>query len=214
MVSYNDKSLNGTLDAYDKYPGTGPAINVYSSTAVSGGNPTGQGQIGEFDNLFQRAAQPASKLTMSADATFYRSQLAGEHEFQTGVYLQQFDYSSSINYANGGDALVDGVLRNPTNPAAGYGIFRRRVYDRASVVAVDVDAHDYAFYVQDAWKPTGRITVNAGLRFDQVTINDKLFGVATMEAWHVGPRLGVNYAHHRRPQQHRPRRRGAGCTIC
>ena len=64
MVSYNDKSLNGTLDAYEKYPGTGPAINVYSSTAVSGGNPTGQGQIGELDNLFQRAAQPASKLTI------------------------------------------------------------------------------------------------------------------------------------------------------
>src|SRR4029078_5514133 len=90
MVAYNAKSLNGTLDAYAKYPGTGPAINVYSSTAVSGGNPTGQGQIGEMDNLIQRAAQPASKLTMSADATFYRSRVAGEHEFQAGVYLQQF----------------------------------------------------------------------------------------------------------------------------
>ena len=194
MVAYNDKSLNGTLDAYEKYPGTGPAINVYSSTAVSGGNPTGQGQIGELDNLFQRAAQPASKLTTSADATFYGSRLAGEHEFQAGVYLQQFAYSSSINYSNGGNALADGVLRNPTEPSAGYGIFRRRVYDRASVVAVDVDAHDYAFYIQDAWKPTGRLTVNAGLRLDQVTIHDNLFGVTTMDKWHVGPRLGVNYA--------------------
>ena len=120
LVSYNDKSLNGTLSAYDKYPGVGPGLNVYSSVTVSGGNPTGQGQVGELNNLFSRSAQPASKFTISGDATYYKSGLWGAHEFQTGVYLQDFDYSSTVNYANNGDALNDGVLRDPANPSLGY----------------------------------------------------------------------------------------------
>ncbi len=194
MVSYNDKSLNGTLSAYDKYPGTGPGLAVYSSTAVSAGNPVGQGQVGEMNNLAQRAAQPASKFTVSADTTYYKSGWIGSHEFQTGVYLQNFEYSSTISYSNNGDALNDAVLRDAQNPGAGYTIFRRRVYDRPSVMAVDVKAHDYAFYLQDAWKVTPRMTVNAGIRFDQITIQDKLFDVTTMDAWHIGPRLGANYA--------------------
>ncbi len=194
MGSYNDKSSNGTLDAYDKYPGTGPELSIFSSTAISGGNPTGSGEVAELNNLFQRTAQPASKFTVSADATYYASGWLGSHELQTGVYLQQYDYSSTITYSNDGDAIADGVLRNPADPAAGYIVFRRRVYDRPSVLAVDVNAHDYAFYVQDSWKPTGRLTVNAGLRFDQVTISDRLFDTTTMDSWHIGPRLGVNYS--------------------
>lgn len=194
MVSYNDKSLNGTLDAYDKYPGTGPALNIFSSTAISGGNPTGQGQVGEGDNLVTRSAQPASKFTVSADATYYKSGWIGSHELQTGIYLQNYEYSSTVNYANNGAALIDAVLKNPADPTAGHTIFRQRVYDRPSVRAVDVQAHDYAFYLQDSWKASSRITVNAGVRFDQITINDRLFDVTTMDAWHIGPRLGLNYA--------------------
>jgi hypothetical protein len=194
LVSYNDKSLNGTLDAFAKYPGTGPALNIYSSTAISGGNPTGQGQVGELNNLFSRSAQPASKFTVSADATYYRSGLIGSHELQTGLYLQTFSISSTANYANNGDALNDGVLRDPANPSLGYTIFRRRVYDRPSARTVDVDARDYALYVQDSWKPSAKLTVNLGVRFDHVRIDDRLFAVATMNAWHVGPRFGANYA--------------------
>ena len=150
--------------------------------------------MGELNNLFSRSAQPASKFTISGDATYYKSGLWGAHEFQTGVYLQDFDYSSTVNYANNGDALNDGVLRDPANPSLGYVLFRRRVYDRSSVLAVDVKAHDYAFYLQDSWKPSSKVTINAGIRFDQVSIDDRLFDVTTMNAWHIGPRIGVNYA--------------------
>jgi outer membrane receptor protein involved in Fe transport len=193
-VSYNDKSLNGSINAYDKYPGTGPELDIWTSTAVSSGNLSGAGQIGQLNNLFSRSAQPASKFTIAGDATYFKSGWLGHHELQTGVYLQQFDYTSTVNYANNGDALNDAVLKDASNPSLGYTIFRRRVYDTSSVLATDVSAHDYAFYVQDSWKPTSRVTVNVGVRFDQVRVNDNLFDVATMDAWHVGPRVGVNYA--------------------
>jgi outer membrane receptor protein involved in Fe transport len=193
-VSFNNKSLNGSSSAYDKYPGTGPELDVWTNTALSGGNLTGSGQIGQLNNLFSRSAQPAQKFTISGDATYFKAGWLGHHELQAGIYLQQFDYTSTVIYSNGGDALNDAVLKDAANPAAGYTLFHRRVYDQTQVLGVDVAAHDYAFYLQDSWKPSSRLTVNVGVRFDQVRINDQIFDVTTMNAWHVGPRLGVNYA--------------------
>jgi hypothetical protein len=193
-VSFNDKSLNGSLSAFDGYPGTGPELDIWTSTAVSGGNLSGAGQIGQLNNLSVRSAQPARKFTISGDATWFKAGGLGHHEIQAGVYLQRFDYSSTSYYANDGDALNDAVMKDATNASAGYTLFHRRVYDRTQVLGVDVAAHDYAFYLQDSWKPTSRMTVNVGVRFDQIRIEDQLFDVTTMDAWHVGPRVGVNYA--------------------
>jgi hypothetical protein len=194
LVAYNDKSLNGTLSAYDNYPGVGPGIEIYSSAALSAGRLTGSGQIAQLNNLPSRSAQPATKGTFSADATYYLSSLLGSHELQTGVYMQQFGYTSTIEYSNGGDALWQGVLNVKEDPTQGYRIFSRRIYDVPSVQNADVAAHDYAFYLQDAWKATPRLTFNVGVRFDQVTATDQLFAVDVLDAWHVGPRFGATYA--------------------
>jgi len=197
LYAYNDKSLNGTLSAYENYPGVGPGIEVYSSAALSAGRLTGAGQVAQLNNLPSRSAQPATKATFSADATYYLNPAAawlGDHELQTGLYVQQFGYTSTIDYSNGGDALWQGVLNSAANPAAGYTVFSRRVYDRASVRNADVGAHDYAVYLQDAWKLTPRLTFNIGARFDQVAATDQLFDVSIMDAWHFGPRFGAIYA--------------------
>lgn len=194
LASYNDKSLNGVISAYDKYPGTGPAIEVYSSAALSAGKMTGAGQVAQLNNLDIRSAQPATKFTFSADSTYYQSGWFGTHEFQTGVYLQDFGYNSTNFYSNGGDAEWNAVLNNPANPAAGYSVFYKRIYDRESVRNADVSAHDYALYVQDAWKPMPRLTFNVGLRFDHVAAKDKLLDTQVQSAWEIGPRFGVTYA--------------------
>jgi hypothetical protein len=197
LAAYNNKSLNGTLDGYANYPASGPGINVYNSAALSAGRLTGAGQIAEIGNLASRSAQPATKFTFSADTTYLKSGWAGSHEFQAGVYMQNFDYTSTVLYSNfGNDApsFQYGVLRNATNPALGYQIFNYRVYDRESVRNADLGAHDYAIYIQDAWKPMERLTLNLGLRLDQITATDRLFDVGLMDAWHLGPRFGVTYA--------------------
>jgi hypothetical protein len=194
LGSYNDKSLNGVIGAYDNYPGTGPAIEVYSSAALVAGKMAGTGQIAQLNNLDVRSAQPATKATFSADSTYYQSGWFGSHEFQVGLYAQNFGYTSTNFYSNGGDAEWNAVLNNPNNPSAGYRVFYKKIYDRESVRNADVSAHDYAFYVQDAWKPMPRLTFNVGVRFDHVAANDNLLDVEVQNAWEIGPRFGVTYA--------------------
>ncbi len=86
------------------------------------------------------------------------------------------------------------MLNNPSNPAAGYRVFYKKIYDRESVRNADVSAHDYALYLQDAWKPMPRLTFNVGIRFDHVAAKDNLLDVQVQEAWEIGPRFGVTYA--------------------
>jgi hypothetical protein len=56
------------------------------------------------------------------------------------------------------------------------------------------DSHDHAVYVQDAWRPVPRLTVNAGVRVDVVGRKDSAFNVETQNGTEIGPRFGVNYS--------------------
>src|SRR5207245_4679881 len=51
-----------------------------------------------------------------------------------------------------------------------------------------------AAYVQDAWRPTSRLTINAGVRIDRIVWNDTLFDLTSEKSTAVGPRFGINYA--------------------
>jgi hypothetical protein len=48
--------------------------------------------------------------------------------------------------------------------------------------------------VQDALRPTARLTINAGVRVDRVSWRDRLFNVTSQRSTMVGPRFGLNYA--------------------
>ena len=53
---------------------------------------------------------------------------------------------------------------------------------------------DNAIYVQDGWRPTSRLTVNAGIRVDRVTRERRsLFTLRLQDSWEIGPRVGVNF---------------------
>jgi len=84
-------------------------------------------------------------------------------------------------------------LRVPGNPASGTVPFRRRIYAVPSLTTTSIDAKDYAGYIQDAWRPTPRLTINAGVRFDNVRVHDNLFNIDTQNSWSVGPRFGATY---------------------
>jgi len=53
---------------------------------------------------------------------------------------------------------------------------------------------DVAGYVQDAWRRSPRLTVNAGVRLDQIVVKDTVFDITAQRSLEVGPRLSVNYA--------------------
>ena len=52
---------------------------------------------------------------------------------------------------------------------------------------------NFAFYVQDSWRPTERLTASLGIRFDWVKRYDKIFDVTRENAHVVQPRLGFSY---------------------
>jgi hypothetical protein len=188
-VSFNNKGIGGGLPYDDR-----PSRNVHQSTFSSAGRFVGTGALVVLDSLPNTADQPAQKLSLSADMNWYRDSRVGSHELQGGVYLQPRLYErTTLHYGNGGFALEDVVLRDPSNPAAGFIPFHHQIYDAVDVPFKWADSHDYAVYVQDAWRPFPRLTVNAGVRVDVIGRKDAAFNVETQKNTEIGPRFGVNY---------------------
>lgn len=194
LASYNNKGSNTDASIYDG-AGSGPSVSVNDSAFPSAGKLVGSGQIAVLGNLPSRTLSPASKPTLSADLTYYVPRGFGSHELQGGVYLQpHLRQKTTTLYSNDGFAQEESILRIPGNPASGLIPFHRSYYDTPTLVTSDIGADDYAAYVQDTWRPTDRLTVNAGLRADWVRSQDLLFGVDTSKAWNLGPRAGATYA--------------------
>ena len=194
MASYNNKTTNGSFDVYDGYINDGPAQNVHQSAFISGGRLTGSGVIALLNNDINFfSISPASKSTIQADLTWVPRPFMGSHEVQVGLYYQKLDAMDEERYPNNGFALEELVYRNAANPGAGLIPFHRRTYSVPSMITSDTRASDFAIYVQDAWKPTSRLTLNLGVRLDQVKATAGLFNIELQDAWHFGPRFGATW---------------------
>jgi hypothetical protein len=195
LASYNDKSSNPSFDVFEKHLGTGEPCPVHTSSFLSAGRRAGSGIIAVLDSPETRTVDPASKTTVSIDATFFQpSGWWGSHELQVGTYVQpRLRNTRTTFYSNGGFALEEVAFRDPNNPAAGVVPFHRRYYSVPSITTLEVHALDNATYVQDSWRPSTRLTVNAGIRLDWIMGRDALFGRETLNDLAIGPRLGVNY---------------------
>jgi hypothetical protein len=194
-VSYNNKALNSSADDYDGYIGNGPSRPVHSGTFLSAGVLTGTGELIRLNNIESGFLSPGSKWTIAADLTYFRRGWLGSHELQTGVNLQPWMAGTNTTiYSNGGFALEDVVMRDPANQDAGLIPFHRRVYDAAEVLTADVSATDNAAYLQDTWRPTTRLTISGGIRFDSITARDRLVDLKTQNSLEIGPRFGATYA--------------------
>ena len=196
LVSYNDKTGNPSFDVFAKHLGNGgPSRPVHTNSFLSAGRRIGSGSIAVLDNVETRAVDPASKTTVGFDATFFQPRgWWGSHELQVGTYLQpRFRNVRTTHYSNGGFALEEVAFRDPNDPAAGVVPFHRRYYSVASITTLALHARDNAVYVQDSWRPSTRLTVNAGIRLDWIASRDALFDLETLNDLAIGPRLGVNY---------------------
>jgi hypothetical protein len=193
-IAFNNKALNSNASAYDGHQTIGPSMPVHLGVFTSSGHLVGTGALLQLNGIETGSVTPGSKPTISGDLTYYKSGWAGSHELQTGVYLQPHERADSTTlYSNDGFALQEVVLRDPMNPAAGFVPFHKRVYDVASAVTTSVSAYDNAVYVQDAWKPIDRLTVNAGLRVDFVKVRDLQANIVTEDSKNIGPRFGAAY---------------------
>ena len=188
-ISWNNKAVTRSL----LNPG---AISqpTFRSVILSAGQLVGTGQFATLGNDDSATQSPYAKWTITNDWTAYRIGGLGSHELQAGISLQpHMTREDTIAYANNGFAEEDLVLRDPNNPAAGTIPFKRVIYDVPAGIGEVGHFADNAAYIQDAWRPTTRLTVNAGVRVDRVTRDDDLFNVRVQNSTEVGPRVGVNY---------------------
>jgi hypothetical protein len=190
LISHNRKGFDVEPERADI-----PARLVHAGAVPSGGRLVGTGSLALLDNTtLPRTELPDSKWTISAEATYYLQRGLGSHELQFGVYAQPRNHDESINsYSADGFQLEEVVLRDPSNPALGFQPFRRQIFDTDRITTVRVDSSDMALYLQDAWRPTDRLTVNAGVRLDFVKRRDRLFNEILQDSTEVGPRFGANY---------------------
>jgi hypothetical protein len=189
-ASYSAKSFART------YRPDKPGRQVFKSTILSAGRLVGNTQLATLDNGNNGITldQPNYKYTLTGEATYYRNVRGGAHEVKAGFYFQpKIHAQQDLLYANGGLAREALVLKDPNNPAGGTIPFWQTIYDSTSAQSSNADTSDYAFYVQDNWRPTSRLTVNAGLRVDLIRRVDNLFDVQTQKSTEVGPRFGLNY---------------------
>jgi carboxypeptidase family protein len=191
-ASYNDKRRD-VLHALDPRE---PLQRVYQATIVSGGLLLGNGRLVDRGApLTGGSTQPNSKITLSLDATLSVNRRLGSHEFQTGIYAQPRIRTGLLdNYPNGGFVFEEAVLRQPGAFSVGVAPFHRVVIDAVTNLRLKRRGQDYAVYVQDAWRPAPRLTINPGVRIDRIVWVDELFGVTSERSTAVGPRLGLNYA--------------------
>jgi Carboxypeptidase regulatory-like domain/TonB dependent receptor len=191
-ASYNDKRRD-VLHALDPKE---PLQRVYQSTIPSGSLLLGNGRLVDRGApLAGGNRQPNSKLTLSFDAMLFTRRGAGSHELQAGVYAQpRITVQVLDENPNGGFVFEEAVLRQPGNLIGGVIPFHRIILDSATNLRLKRRGQDYAVYVQDAWRPTPRLTINPGVRIDRIVWTDQLFGVTAERSTAIGPRLGLNYA--------------------
>lgn len=188
LASYNTKGSHTISKQADR-----TSRAVYQHVIPSGPTLLGNNLLAVLDNYNAPTADfPDSKSTVSIDATYYRPSGIGSHELQTGVFFQPRIHDHwVVQYNNGGQHIDDFVLRDPSNPAAGYVPFHRRIMDVGSSTLYNVISRDLAVYAQDVWRPTSRLSVTAGLRIDLVRRVDQLFDEVTQDSTEFGPRLGA-----------------------
>jgi hypothetical protein len=190
-ASYNNKRRET-----DDLGAAGPVRRIFRSALPSSGRLTGNGLLAIAGNpLATTVTEPNRKTVVAFDTTFLAPRLAGSHELQAGVYVVPGLHQGSHNtYVNGGFTQEESVLRDPASLTSGLIAFHRVVMNGPELTTFWQRTRDAAVYVQDTWRPTTRLTVNAGVRIDRITVHDLIFNVGAQESVDVGPRVGINYA--------------------
>jgi hypothetical protein len=194
-AGYNDKSGNDN-DTYKAFGfnAQGPNIVIYDGTRISSGFITGNSLILEGGNNSTRTFVPASLYLIRGDMTYFQDGWMGSHEFGTGFFLEpQNIYDQRTDYTNDGFFREYRTVVDPANPSRGTVPYRRDYASPISLQTRQARDSNYAFYLQDSWKPDARLTANIGLRFDYVKRVDEVRGITRQNSWTVQPRIGATY---------------------
>ena len=192
-ASYNDKGGNDE-NTYADANLSGPQISVHADSFLNAGTQTGTGELVRKNSPESIALSKSSMVVLRGDLTYFKSGWVGSHEFKAGFWAApSLKRDTTTNYVNDGFTLQEERFIDPANPSRGTTPFHLRTRTPLVAPAIRERDRDIALYVQDAWKPNGRLTVNGGLRVDFIKRHDDLLGIDRQKSTAVQPRVGISY---------------------
>ena len=192
-VSYNDKRGNDA-STYEGVDLNGPQIQIHQDAFANAGRQDGTGALARLNTPDAIALSNAHLWLIRGDLTYYKQGWGGGHEFRAGIWAApSMVRETTTEYINGGFVLQEDRYIDPANHLAGTTPFHLRT--RSPVVVPTIKEHDrdIAFYVQDSFTPTPRLTANVGLRVDFIKRQDKILGIDRQKSTAVQPRVGLSY---------------------
>ena len=192
-VSYNDKRGNDA-STYEGVDLNGPQIQIHQDAFANAGRQDGTGALARLNTPDAIALSNAHLWLIRGDLTYYKQGWGGGHEFRAGIWAApSMVRETTTEYINGGFVLQEDRYIDPANHLAGTTPFHLRT--RSPVVVPTIREHDrdIAFYVQDSFTPTPRLTANVGLRVDFIKRHDKILGIDRQKSTAVQPRVGLSY---------------------
>lgn len=154
--------------------GRPPFVCISATVSGTGCSLTNGIQIGKAQFL-ERAAYPDERRIQVADTVSY---LRGNHSLKFGVdYNQVLDYINNLYNGNGafvynntGDYLSDYLNLTTGAGPAGYQSHYNGFVQAFGPAGFQMITNDYAFFAEDDWKITPRLTLNLGLRYEDEQI--------------------------------------------
>jgi hypothetical protein len=202
LVSYNNKG-GSDASTFADYNGSGPDTIIHAKAFQNGAAWVGDGRLVEGGNLEgagpggpggSQSLSPSSLWTVRGDLTYYKDGWAGSHELQTGFFAApQSKYDTETIYINNGFILEERYMADPSDATKGTLPFHRQYVDTLDLKTRQARDRDYAFYVQDNWKPIPQLTTTIGLRVDYVKRVDQIFNLVRENAHTIQPRVGFSY---------------------
>ena len=210
LASWNNKAAEVNLDDQPQFGDTPLYIEVHSGYSVNASGTTANGgRIAAFGSNAAGTRRPTRLLLLRADMTHYLDNVAGSHEIGFGVYAAPWNrypqysvYNVSTGWNRENHTPVDAngnvvTEDNLSQAVATRWYYRQRPGDANGAASElqtrDAQDRDIAFYLQDAWKPTDRLTLNIGVRADFVKRFDGILDINRMDTLALGPRAGFSY---------------------
>jgi hypothetical protein len=144
------------------------------------------------------ARNTIDSLQLRTNLTGLLSGGSGEHELKGGIEIR--DMRAEVAWHQTGNALLTAMTYDPTGVLPGYGHFDEDGDGLTDALALMMDPEAgapvkstgtaWGVFLQDEWRPTPRLTIKPGIRYDAVKyVNDGMRDIASLESFQ--PRLGL-----------------------
>ena len=145
---------------------------VYTNSGIGQNLPAQFAQGRNFTNVTNTNAtfkDLTTRHNVYADGTYTTTLFGQQHTFKGGYNLSRSTEDLNIDYANGYFQMYwgDTFTREPFTPDRGrYGYY---LWNDARSFG-KVGGYNQGFYIQDSWRPSKRVTLNLGVRFENEVI--------------------------------------------